>query len=201
MPTIGASLPQRPAQRSDDGRAILRSVSGSAERCAGIVNRTRPWVRPTDTARAPNQRRVDTHLDVHVAAALDERGAQLGVESFAATAAGYQELLSGSRASGPSSSSASKGPAAMGRDSPVTSWATRSPSSKWTDPTAGAAGARESPIPTTLSARLDLVCLPTFHIRCEPNSQVLLRCRRQACRREVDRGSEYHLTIRRGGLI
>jgi transposase len=36
---------------------------------------------------------VDTHLDVHVAAALDERGAQLGVESFAATAAGYQELL------------------------------------------------------------------------------------------------------------
>jgi transposase len=36
---------------------------------------------------------VDTHLDVHVAAALDERGAQLGVESFAATAAGYQKLL------------------------------------------------------------------------------------------------------------
>jgi transposase len=36
---------------------------------------------------------VDTHLDVHVAAALDERGSQLGVESFAATAAGYQELL------------------------------------------------------------------------------------------------------------
>lgn len=36
---------------------------------------------------------VDTHLDVHEAAALDERGAQLGVESFAATAAGYRELL------------------------------------------------------------------------------------------------------------
>jgi len=36
---------------------------------------------------------VDTHLDVHVAAALDERGAQLGVESFAATAAGYREPL------------------------------------------------------------------------------------------------------------
>jgi len=36
---------------------------------------------------------VDTHLDVHVAAALDERGAQLGVQSFAATAAGYRELL------------------------------------------------------------------------------------------------------------
>ena len=36
---------------------------------------------------------VDTHLDVHVAAALDERGAQLGVQSFAATASGYCELL------------------------------------------------------------------------------------------------------------
>ena len=28
---------------------------------------------------------VDTHLDVHVAAALDERGTLLGVESFATT--------------------------------------------------------------------------------------------------------------------
>jgi transposase len=36
---------------------------------------------------------VDTHLDVHVAAALDERGALLGVESFPATAAGYRRLL------------------------------------------------------------------------------------------------------------
>ena len=30
---------------------------------------------------------VDTHLDVNVAAALDERGALLGVESFPTTAA------------------------------------------------------------------------------------------------------------------
>ena len=36
---------------------------------------------------------VDTHLDVHVAAALDERGALLGVESFATTAAGYRRLF------------------------------------------------------------------------------------------------------------
>ncbi len=36
---------------------------------------------------------VDTHLDVHVAAALDERGALLGVESFATTAEGYKLLL------------------------------------------------------------------------------------------------------------
>ena len=37
---------------------------------------------------------VDTHLDVHVAAALDERGALLGVESFPTTSAGYRQLLS-----------------------------------------------------------------------------------------------------------
>jgi len=36
---------------------------------------------------------VDTHLDVHVAAALDERGTLLGVESFATTTEGYKKLL------------------------------------------------------------------------------------------------------------
>ena len=36
---------------------------------------------------------VDTHLDVHVAAALDERGALLGVESFSTTEVGYKKLL------------------------------------------------------------------------------------------------------------
>ena len=38
---------------------------------------------------------VDTHLDVHVAAALDERGTLLGVESFATTEHGYKNLLVG----------------------------------------------------------------------------------------------------------
>jgi transposase len=36
---------------------------------------------------------VDTHRDVHVVAALDERGAELGVRSFAATATGYRKTL------------------------------------------------------------------------------------------------------------
>ena len=36
---------------------------------------------------------VDTHLDIHVAAALDERGGLLGVETFATTPAGYAGLL------------------------------------------------------------------------------------------------------------
>ncbi len=37
---------------------------------------------------------VDTHLDVHVAAALDPFGAVLGTKSFAASPAGYSGLLS-----------------------------------------------------------------------------------------------------------
>jgi len=44
---------------------------------------------------------VDTHLDVHVAAALDPRGGLLGVDSFAATPAGYRKLLSWMGAFGP----------------------------------------------------------------------------------------------------
>jgi transposase len=36
---------------------------------------------------------VDTHLDVHLAAALGERGTLLGVESFATTESGYKKLL------------------------------------------------------------------------------------------------------------
>jgi transposase len=43
---------------------------------------------------------VDTHLDVHVAAALDHRGALLGVESFETTPAGYRRLLRWLRAFG-----------------------------------------------------------------------------------------------------
>jgi transposase len=37
---------------------------------------------------------VDTHLDVHVGAALNHMGALLGTKSFPATAAGYRQLLS-----------------------------------------------------------------------------------------------------------
>src|SRR3954452_10539520 len=36
---------------------------------------------------------VDTHLDVHVAAALDPLGGLLGVESFPTTRAGFGQLL------------------------------------------------------------------------------------------------------------
>ena len=42
---------------------------------------------------------VDTHLDVHVAAAVDANGGVLGVESFATTTAGFAELHDWSRGS------------------------------------------------------------------------------------------------------
>ena len=35
---------------------------------------------------------VDTHADVHVAAAVDENGAMLGIESFPTNEAGYRSL-------------------------------------------------------------------------------------------------------------
>ena len=36
---------------------------------------------------------VDTHADVHVAAALDENGRWLGIESFRVNGAGYRRLV------------------------------------------------------------------------------------------------------------
>jgi len=36
---------------------------------------------------------VDTHADTHVAAAIDDKGGLLGVESFGADQAGFEELL------------------------------------------------------------------------------------------------------------
>lgn len=44
---------------------------------------------------------VDTHLDVHVAAAVDHLGGVLGTQSFPTTAAGYRRLLGWLRAFGP----------------------------------------------------------------------------------------------------
>jgi transposase len=43
---------------------------------------------------------VDTHADVHVAAACDEIGTVLGTESFPTTAAGYRQLLAWLRSFG-----------------------------------------------------------------------------------------------------
>ena len=43
---------------------------------------------------------VDTHLDVHVAAVVDQVGGVLGVEAFDTTVAGYEQLVTWLRAHG-----------------------------------------------------------------------------------------------------
>jgi transposase len=54
--------------------------------------------RPNDTRRVIGG--IDTHKDVHVAAAVDELGRLLGTGSFSTTAAGYRQLLSWLRSHG-----------------------------------------------------------------------------------------------------
>jgi transposase len=62
---------------------------------------------------------VDTHLDVHVAAALDPIGGVLGVESFPTTPKGYRSLVSWLGSFGTIRRWASKAPAPMGRGWPA----------------------------------------------------------------------------------
>ncbi len=64
---------------------------------------------------------VDTHLDTHVAAALDNIGGLLGVESFPTTPAGYEQLSDWLWTSERSAVSASRAPAATAPAWPVTS--------------------------------------------------------------------------------
>jgi hypothetical protein len=54
---------------------------------------------------------IDTHLEVHVAAALDANGGVLGVESFPTTPAGYVGLHAGWLRSVRSTALGSKAPA------------------------------------------------------------------------------------------
>ena len=96
---------------------------------------------------------VDTHADMHVAAALDPIGGLLGVQEFPATPAGYARLLGWLRASGPCAWSGSRAPAATAPGWPVTWPRPASGSSRWTVRTGRTAAARASPIPWTRSAR------------------------------------------------
>ena len=63
---------------------------------------------------------VDTHKDIHVAAALDDLGRLLGTASFPATRHGIGASSPGSSPTGPSTRSGSKGAGRGGRASPAT---------------------------------------------------------------------------------
>jgi len=64
---------------------------------------------------------VDTHRDVNVVAALDERGTELGVESFPTTASAYRCALRWLRGFGDVIRSGWKEPDPMGPGSPAIS--------------------------------------------------------------------------------
>ena len=88
---------------------------------------------------------VDTHADMHVAAALDPIGGLLGVQEFPATAAGYAACWAGWAGSGPSPWSASRARAVTARAWPATSPRPASGSPRSTAPTARTAAGRASP--------------------------------------------------------
>ena len=88
---------------------------------------------------------VDTHRDVHVAAALDERGAQLGVRPFATDPAGHHGCWHGLSVSGKWTGSGSKGPEPMGRGWPASCTAGATWWWKSVVPTARSGAAMASP--------------------------------------------------------
>ena len=88
---------------------------------------------------------VDTHADVHVAAALDPLGGLLGVQEFPANPAGYARLVEWPGGFG-TVCLASKGPAVTAPGSPGTSPRLASGSSRWTVPTGRTGAAGASPI-------------------------------------------------------
>ena len=74
---------------------------------------------------------VDTHADVHVAAAIDGNGGVLGVESFPASTAGYEHLTCWLTSFGPVVKVGIEGRDRMASACPDTSTPTVSRSWRW----------------------------------------------------------------------
>ncbi len=91
---------------------------------------------------------VDTHLDVHVAAALDPLGGLLGTERFETNAAGYKALLGWLERFGDVTKIGVEGTGSYGQGWPATcvEWVSRS--SRSTDRTVRSVVAAASPIPS-----------------------------------------------------
>ena len=74
-------------------RSVLVTVSFPGRACHPLTIRTREGMAMTIVeSTRPVTGGVDTHLDSHVAAAVDANGGLLGVESFPTTTAGFIEL-------------------------------------------------------------------------------------------------------------
>jgi hypothetical protein len=94
---------------------------------------------------------VDTHLDVHVAAALDPLGGLLGTERFETNSAGFKALLGWIEFFGDVTKIGVEGTGSYGWAWPATCAKSASRSSRWTDRIARSAGVPASPIPSTPS--------------------------------------------------
>src|SRR5277367_5429121 len=79
-------LDQRPGFHRSDGQRV-RAIPQPEKGMTVTIVETRAEIRAITGG-------VDTHADVHVAAALDPIGGLLGVREFPATAAGYGRLMS-----------------------------------------------------------------------------------------------------------
>ena len=73
-------------------RSPIVTVSFPGRACHPLTNLKREGMAMTIVETRPITGGVDTHLDTHVAAALDANGGVLGIESFSTTAAGFAEL-------------------------------------------------------------------------------------------------------------
>ena len=94
---------------------------------------------------------VDTHLDKHVAAALDPLGRLVGTESFNADAGGYKALLAWLEEFGQVTKVGVEGTGSYGSGSPGSCAGRASRSSKSIDPTPGPGATRASPTPSMRS--------------------------------------------------
>ena len=94
---------------------------------------------------------VDTHRDVHVAAALDPLGGLLGTESFPTDSAGYKALLGWLESFGNVTKIGVEGTGSYGSGLARYLRRSVSRSSKSTDPIARSAAGAASPIPSTPS--------------------------------------------------
>ena len=98
---------------------------------------------------------VDTHLEFHVAAAVDANGGVLGVETFSTRSAGYAQLVAWLQRFGPIDRVGVEGTGSYGTGSPDTCAAKASLWSRSIDPTVKPGAATASPTPSTPSQRLE----------------------------------------------
>jgi transposase len=115
---------------------------------------------------------VDSHLDVHVVAALSATGALLGVASFPTTPAGYRQLLRWLRSFGEVVLVGVEGTGSYGAGLTRYLLSAGIDVARSTGPTASAGAGEASPILRTQSPLLGRHCPETLPARPRPATEV-----------------------------